>query len=143
MEQFSLKKGQAFLALVFFIGGIVSVASLLIAFLAASSVDTGYGAAASANAEAVAIAGAEDGLLQLNRDSSFPTGSSMSDPYTITPSSSAATATVTITQNSPSSGLVTILSAATALGHTKKIDVVVSENPSTGQVSIISWTEVQ
>lgn len=143
MEQFSLKKGQAFLALVFFIGGIVSVASLLIAFLAASSIDTGYGAAASANAEAAATAGAEDGLLQLNRDASFPTGSSMSDPYTVTPSGSAGTATVTITQNSPSSGLITILSSVTVLGHTKKIDVVVSENSSNGQINVISWTEVQ
>jgi hypothetical protein len=143
VEQFSFKKGQAFLALVFFIGGIVSVASLLIAFLAASSIDTGYGAAASANAEAAAIAGAEDGLLQLNRDALFPTGSSMSDPYTITPSGSVITATVTITQNSPSSGLTTILSSATVSGHTKNIDVVVSDNATTGQTGVVSWTEIQ
>lgn len=131
------------MALVFFIGGIVAVASLLIAFLAGSSVDTGYGSAAAASAEAVATAGAEDGLLQLNRDATFPTGSSMSDPYTVTPSSSVASATVTITQNSPSSGLITILSVATVSGHTKKIDVVAEETPSTGEVNLVSWTEIQ
>jgi uncharacterized protein (UPF0333 family) len=134
----SFNKGQAFLALVIFIGGIVAVAGILIAFFAASSVDTGYGVAAEFNAEAAATAGAEDALLQLDRNAQFFNTSG----YTVSASSSM-TATVTVTQNTPSTGLATILSVATVSGHTKKINIIVSENASTEQVSVVSWTEVQ
>jgi hypothetical protein len=134
------RKGQAFLALTFFIGGILAVAGILIAFITISYVDTGYGVAASAKAEEAATAGAEDGLLQLDRNAAFSTA--VSGPYTVS-SASSTTATVSVTQSSPSAGLVTILSAATVSGHAKKISVVVSENASTGQVSVVSWTDIQ
>lgn len=136
---FCNKKGQAFLALTFFIGGILAVASILIAFLTLSYVNTGYGVAAAAKAEAAATAGAEDALLQLDRNAAFSTA--VSGPYTVTSPHSTA-ATVTVTQNSPSAGLVAILSTATVSAHTKKISVVVSENASTGQISVISWTNI-
>jgi uncharacterized protein (UPF0333 family) len=138
MDRTFLNKGQAFLALTFFIGGLLVVAGVLIAFITLSYIDTGYGVAASARAESAATAGAEDALLQLDRNAAFsnPTGYSVS-------SASSTTATVTVTQNSPSAGLVTILSAATVSGHAKKISVVVSENASTGQVSVVSWTNIQ
>lgn len=141
MNHSSSSKGQAFLALVIFIGGIVTVAGLLIAFFASSAVDTGYGVAASFTAESAATAGAEDALLQLDRNPEFPTGSGMSVPYTVT--SGTATATVNVTQGSPSSGEATILSTATVNGRTKKINVVVSEDASTGAITIISWMDVQ
>ena len=130
--------GQAFLALTFFIGGILIVAGILIGFIALSYVDTGYGVAASAKAEAAATAGAEDGLLQLDRNAAFfnTTGYSVS-------SASSTTATVTVTPSSTSPGLVTILSVSTVSGHVKKINVVVSENASTGQTSVVSWTDIQ
>lgn len=117
------------------------VAGLVIAFFASSAVDTGYGVAASFNAESTATAGVEDALLQLDRDPQFPTGSGMSVPYTIT--SGGATATVNVTQSAPSAGLTTILSVAIVNGHTKKIQVIVSEDASTGAINIVSWTEVQ
>lgn len=134
------RKGQVFLALVFFIGGIVAIVGLLIAFLAASSADTGYGVAAASSAESAATAGAEDALLRLDRNPAFPLGSGVSQPYTVTSASSTASVTVT---NPSSSGQATILSVATVSGHTKKIQVVVSENPTTEQVTIVSWTEIQ
>ena len=137
---FCNRNGQAFLALTFFIGGILAVAGILIAFLALSSVNTGYGVAASARAEEAATAGAEDALLQLDRNAAFSTA--VSGPYTVS-SASSTTATVTVAQNSPSAGLVTILSTATVSGHAKKISVVVSENAFTGQVSVVSWTDIQ
>ena len=123
--------------LIFFIGGILAVAGVLIALLALSYVNTGYGAAAAFNAEAAATAGAEDGLLQLNRNAAFssPSGYSVS-------ASTSTSATVTVTQNTPAAGLVTILSAATVSAHTKKISVVLSENAVTGQINIISWADV-
>ena len=138
MEKKIFNKGQAFLALTFFIGGILAVAGILIAFLTLSNINTGYGIAAAFNAEAAATAGAEDGLLQLDRNAAF----SSTSGYSVSAGTSTS-ATVTVTQNTPTSGLVTILSAATVSGHTKKISVVVSKNATTGQVSVVSWRNVQ
>lgn len=121
----------------FFIGGIVAVIGLLVAFFAASSADTGYGAAAAFTAQSVATAGAEDALLRLDRDPAF----SNTSGYTVTSGSN--TATVTVTQNLPSTGQATIVSAATVSAHTQKIDVVVSEDPVTDQIDVVSWTQVQ
>jgi hypothetical protein len=134
------RRGQAFLGLILLIGSIVLTVSLLIAFLTSSFVDTGYGLAASTNAEAIATSGAEDALLKLDRnpDASYPYPSS---GYSIPVGSS--TATVYITQNSPSTGYITILSVATISNRTRKIDVVLSENQSTTQMSIVSWQEIQ
>jgi hypothetical protein len=101
-------------------------------------VDTGYGVAAGLNAESAATAGAEDALLQLDRDSQF----SNTSGYTVS-SGTSTTAAVTVTQSSPSAGLATIVSASTVSGHTKKIQVIVSENGSTGAINVVSWTEVQ
>jgi hypothetical protein len=129
-------KGQAFLSLIFLIGAIVALAGITLAFFANSFVDTGYGYQASTQAEAIATSGAEDGLLQLNRY-----GSTAPASYTLPVGSS--TATVTITQGSPSAGYATILSIATITSHTKKIDVVATVNASTSKVSVVSWTEIQ
>lgn len=133
--------GQVFLALIFFIGGIVAIVGLLIAFFAASSADTGYGVSSAASAESAATAGVEDALLQLNRNGKFPQYSTIGNPYTV--SSSSTTARVTVTQNAPVAGQVTILSVSTVSAHTKKIQVIVSEDATTGQVNIVSWAEIQ
>jgi len=139
MDRTFLNKGQAFLALTFFIGGILMVAGLLIALVTISYVDTGYGVAASSKAQEAATAGAEDGILQLDRNATFSTA--VSGPYTVSAASST-TATVTVTPSSTSPGLVTILSTATVSGHTKNINVVVSESVSTGQISVVSWMNI-
>lgn len=129
-------KGQAFLSLVFLIGTIVALIGITLAFFANSFIDTGYGYQASTQAEAIATSGAEDALLQLNRS-----GSSAPTSYTLPVGSS--TATVTITQGSPSTGYVTILSTATVSSRIRKINVVAALNASTSQVSVVSWTEIQ
>ena len=126
--------------MVFFIGGIVAIVGLLIAFFAASSADTGYGVSAAFSAESAATAGVEDALLQLNRNAKFPQNSAIGNPYTV--SSGGSTATVTVT-NPSSANQATILSVATVNAHTKKIQVIVSEDATTGQVNIVSWTEIQ
>lgn len=126
------------MALTFFIGGLLAVAGILIAFLALSSVDSGYGAAAGFRAEASATAGAEDGILQFERNG----GNFSSSTYSIVTGTST-TALVSISQNTPSVGFDTILSATTISGHTKKIQVVISQNVSTGQVNVVSWADVQ
>lgn len=128
--------GQSLLALVILIGGIILAAGISLALITASFVDSGYGYQASEQAEAIATAGAEDALLQLARDSEFSSGG-----YAFAVGSS--TATVTVTQNSPSSGYVTVLSDASVSLHIRKTEVVLSVNPTTGQSSIVSWNEVQ
>ncbi len=131
------RKGQAFLATVLLIGGIVVAAGILLAALVFSYIDSGYGLRASYVAEAMASAGAEDALLQLARNGSF------SNPSGYTVAMGVYTATVTVNQNIPSQGLITILSAATVLFRTREVTAVVAEDPSTNQVTLISWQETQ
>lgn len=129
------RKGQAFLALVFLVGGIIAAIALTLAVIILSSLNTSYGTQASENAEAAATAGVQDALLRLDRNNNFSsTGYSLQG---------AAVNTITITQNSPVSGEVTVLSVATISQHTRKINVVLAENSLTGQVSIVSWNDLQ
>jgi uncharacterized protein (UPF0333 family) len=129
-------KGQAFLALVFLIGTVIVLVGATLAFLASSYVDTSYGYRSSVQADAAANSGAEDAMLQLQRDSAFA-----SSGYTVT--SGSTTATVTVTQSTPSAGFITILSTATVSGYTRKIDIVLAVNSLTEQTTVVSWQEVQ
>lgn len=133
----SNRSAQTFLALVFLIGGIITLAGITLAFLATSFVDSGYGLNASVSAEAVAASGAQDAMLQLQRNPGF----SNTGGYSLAVGST--TATVTVNQNTPSTGFITILSKATVMGHVKKVNVVLSENASTTQLTMISWQEIQ
>lgn len=131
-----IREGQSFLALVILIGGLVSVVGVLLAFFANSFIDSGYGYQASASAEAAAVSGAEDAILQLNRNASFATSS-----YTLAVGST--TATINVTQNLPLTNFVTVTSTASVSGRTRKVNVVLSKNASTSQMTIVSWQEVQ
>ena len=128
-------QGQTFLALIFLIGGAVVAIGLTLAFFASSFIDTGYGYRSAVQAEAVATSGAQDALLQLNRNSGFSNTSGYSIPV------GSSTAVVTVTQNSPSAGYATILSAATVSNRTKNISIVVAINATTSQIAIVSWQE--
>ncbi len=129
-------EGQAFLSTVLVIGGVLIVIAAAVAVFAATFVDSGYGLQASDRAESVATAGANDAYLRLVRASSFSSGG-----YTVTmPEGSA---TVAVTQNSPSTGEATVLSIATIGGRTRKINAVFAVNSSTGQVTSVLWQDVQ
>ena len=128
--------GQAFLSTVLIIGGVMLVIATAVAIIAATFIDSGYGLQASDRAESVATAGANDAFLRLVRASSFSSGG-----YTVTvPEGSA---TVSVTQNSPSMSEATVLSAATVGGRTRKINAVFSVSTSTGQVISVLWQDVQ
>jgi hypothetical protein len=122
--------------MVFFVGGIMIVVGITMAVIAATFIDTGYGVQASNAAEAAATAGAEDAYIQLVRNSTF----SNTSGYNIANGSS--TATVTATQNSPSSGYVTVIATATVNGRTRKVQVVFAVNSATGQIAVVSWADV-
>jgi hypothetical protein len=129
--------GQTFLALVFLIGGIIAFVGITLAFLATSFIDSGYGFNESVIAESAAASGAQDALLQLERNPTF----SNTGGYSLIVGST--TATVTVTQSSPSAGFITILSKATNVGHVKKVNVVLGVNSTTDQMNIVSWQETQ
>ena len=113
------------------------VAGTTIAFVTVTFIDSSYGTQASQNAEAAAAGGVQDAYLNLVRNSTFASAGGYPVP------SAATTATVTVTQNSPSAGLATVLSTATVLFRTRKIQAVFSINPTTGQVSPVSWNQIQ
>lgn len=128
-------KGQAFLALIFFIGSIIVLAGITLAFFTNSFVDIGYGYQASVQADALAASGAEDALLHLDRgDLVFPAS------YNLMVGSS--TAAVTVTKDVPSAGYYTILSTATVSNRMRKVNVVAAVNAITSQVSVISWQNI-
>jgi len=126
--------GQAFLSLVLLMGGAMLLIGLTLAFIATSFIDTGYGYQALTQAQAAAASGAQDALLQLDRNAGFGT----TNGYVYTVSVGSSTATVTVTQNAPSAGLVTIYSTATVANRTRNITVVASVNASTSQVAVVS-----
>ena len=127
------RSGQVFLSMTLLIGGIVVTAGILFSFFVASFIDSGYGLQASYVAEVVATSGVEDALLQLARNGAF------SSPSGYTVNTGGKTATVTV--SAPSSGLITIISTATVSLRTRKITAVVSENPATNQIIIVSWQQ--
>ena len=129
------RSAQTFLALVFLIGGIITLAGITLAFLATSFIDSGYGYMAAVNAETAAASGIQDAMLQLDRNPNFSSAG-----YSLAVGST--TATITVTQF-PITNTVNILSQATNAARTKKINVVLYENVSTTQLSIVSWQEIQ
>ena len=127
------KEGQAALSFVFLIGVIVLSIGVAVAFLANSFLNSGYGYQSANRAMAVASAGAEDALIRLTRNKDFSSVSAYSVPV------GNDSASVTINQNSPAAGQAKIVSSATILFQQRKIQVVVSVDGTTGQISLVSW----
>jgi hypothetical protein len=132
----SFRKGQSFLALIILIGAIVAAIGVTIAFWAGTFVNIGFGYQTSAQAQAAASSGAEDALLKLDRNAAFS-----SSGYSLGVGST--TASVSVTQNSPSTNFITIISSSTVSNHVGKVSVVLSENATTGQLTVVSWQETQ
>ncbi len=128
--------GQTFLALVFLIGGLIATVAITFAILSVSFAGQTYAFQSATVAEAAATAGVEDAQVQLIRNSSFSSGG-----YTV--NSGAANASVVVTQNSPATGFVTVVSASTVALNIRKIQAVFYENASTSQISLASWQFTQ
>ena len=131
-----IRSGQSFLALVIIVGGIVLAIGVYLTFVAVSFVNSEYGYQAAASADAAAMAGAEDALLQLDRNIGFSSGG-----YSLAVGST--TATVTVTQNSPATNFITVLAKATVFANTRKVNVVLAKNASTSALTVTSWSEIQ
>lgn len=131
---FSLR-GQGFLGMVILVGGIMLATGIAFSIVVLSVVNSEYGYQAAERAQMAALAGVQDALLQLNRNTSFSSAG-----YLLPIGSS--TATVSVTQSSPSVGYATILSISTVSGSTRKLNVVVLEGNSLGGTSVVSWTNI-
>ncbi len=125
-----------FVGMVLLIGSVIGLVALLLLFLSGSLIGSSYGIKYNAEAQAAATGGVEDALLRLTRGSiaSFPASYSL--PV------NNVTAQVKVANNTPSAGFYTVTSTATASFHTKAIRVIASTAPN-GQISIVSWTQVQ
>ena len=132
------RRGQGFLAFVLLIGVIVLTIAITLALIAGSSVNSIYAYRYAARAQAVALSGVEDALMQLERNTAFSAPSG----YTLTVASD--TATITVTQSSTSSPpTATVVSTATVNGSTKSVTAVVNGDSTTGSASIQSMTFTQ
>jgi len=130
------REGQASLSLVFLIGGIVLFIGINLAFLVFSFISSTYGFRAQNRAFAVASGGLYDGVMQVVRNKDF----SNTGGYSAAIGSDSAT--VTVTQNAPSSGYATITSDATVAGRRRKIQGVVSVLSTTGAVNLVSFAQL-
>lgn len=132
--------GQAFLGLVILIGAVVAIVGILVAFLANSYIDTGYGASAAAMADSVANSGVQDVVMQIERSGLVAPLTTYTCPTAYTLPVGSSTAAICITQSLPN---VTVLSVATVAMHTRKVSAVLLVNASTSQVSVVSSQDVQ
>lgn len=125
--------GQAVISFVFLIGSIVVITGITLAVLASSFLNSTYGFQLAERAQAVALSGVEDALVQLNRNKDF---SSVSG-YGVSIGSDSAT--VTVVQNSPLGGQVAITSTVTILNRQRTLRVIASRDSTTGRIILISW----
>jgi uncharacterized protein (UPF0333 family) len=131
-NKFFLRKGQTALSFVFVLGVTLVLIGITLAILTISFLNSTTGFQASQRALAASASGVDDALLQLVRNRSF----SDTTGYTVVVGSDSAV--VTVTQNSPVVGQATIISTARASIYERKIRVIASVQPITGEVKIIS-----
>lgn len=110
------------------------IAGATIAFITIAFIDSSYGAQSAGQAEAAAIGGIQDAQLRLIRGDLAGGGT-----YTVATATGAATVTVA----PPSAGLAAVLSVGTVRFRTRKIQAVFAIDPVTGQVAMVSWSEIQ
>jgi hypothetical protein len=119
------------LTLVLMIGSIIVTAAAVVIVLVIAGISSTYGYRTAQAASAAALAGIEDAMVQLVRNSSFSSGG-----YTVT--SGPLAATVTVSQGVPSAGFVTALSVVTVSGTTRKLRALFSESTTTGMVNVMT-----
>lgn len=105
------------------------------AYLVISFINSGSGFQSANQALAAASAGADDAIMQINRNKDFA-----STGYTVQVNGNSAS--VSVSQNTPEAGQITILSESTVSRRKKKIQVIMSINSSTGQADMRSWQEI-
>lgn len=132
------KAGVAALPTLLLVGGIIMVISISLTTSVYLYINSTQGVNLALRALSVAKSGAYDGLMKIVRDKSL-----VSDEYVFSVGSQSAT--VTICRDSDAcggSGKFKISSVGSALTRRKKIEAIVSVDPTTGLVKLESMLEV-
>ncbi|MEK7507858.1 MAG: hypothetical protein AAB602_02115 [Patescibacteria group bacterium] len=135
LAKITKNSGQTVLPLVLLMGGLIVLSAITMAFLSRSFLASSYGFQISEKAKAVAASGAYDALIRLTRNKdlsgaySLPLGTYSAD--------------VSITQDSPVPGQAAITSVSAISGRQRKVSVVVSRSPSTGQIILTYWKYIE
>ena len=129
------KRGQATLGFVFLVASIILIVSVSFVFVVISLVNSGFGYQAAQQANMAANSGVEDAFLQLARNKDFS-----SSGYSFLVSS--ASAAVSVSQNMPLPGQVTIVSSGIFGSATHRIQAIATVATSTTNINILSWLEV-
>ena len=151
-----LRRGQAFLALVFLIGSIITLVGVTFAVLATSSVNTGYRYYFAEQEEASAIAAVQDAILMIDRGGLNSSrnqilnsyGGLYANAYKAATANSLGFSEADLNFNVPASNEIAIIatsslstSFSSLQGFTvqKVIKVIMAVDPVTSQATVISW----
>ena len=122
-------RGQAALSFVFLVVTIIILVATTLALAVTSFLNSTFGFQASERAAAVAAAGVDDALIQLIRNKDFSDVSGYTVPV------GGGSATVTVTRLA---GQATIVSVGALSIYQRRVRAVVSVDPTTGRVTILS-----
>lgn len=129
------KLGAVFLPLVLIIGGILIEIAAAAGVLTLLGINSSQSVRASAEALQVARAGTADALMQITNDKNFL------NPYYNVPINSR-NAYVSVLRDIPVIGQTSIYSQATILNRTRILFSLISVDSVTGEINLISTTEV-
>jgi hypothetical protein len=130
-----MRSGQTALSYVLLVGAIIALFGTTLAFLSFTFSGSSFGIIRGQQTLSVASAGADDAMLQLVRNKSFSSGG-YSVPIVL--NGTTYNATVAVTQNTPVSGQVTVVSTAAIGNHQRQIRIVLSVASTTGQIDQVS-----
>jgi hypothetical protein len=130
-------QGQAALSLVILVGGIIVAIGVGLAFIVGTSISASAAYQAGTRAEQVAAAGVSDALLRLVRDRAFAATSGYTMPL------DSYQATVTVTQNTPVTGQVTINALARVSGYKRTLQAIAAVDQITGEVTVVQSQLIQ
>jgi len=130
-------RGQSALAVTLVIGGIAILIGVTLAILAISFLNSAFGFQNANRAQAIAMSGISDAMVQFVRNKDFPSSS-----YCVPLGCGVNSATVTITQHSPTVSQATVSSTAAILNYTKRLQAIISIDQTTGLVTLFSLTSL-
>jgi len=114
----------------------VGVLAVTLVLFVGTFVNNSFGFQASVIADTAANSGAQDALLQLDRNPSFASAG-----YTLSVGST--TVTVAVFQNMPIANLIQVSSTATVSGYVRTVGVTLARNATTSQLTVVSWQQSQ
>lgn len=141
------RPGVAALTTVLGLALVISLMAITTGLISYFEIQIAYSQAKSQEAYLAAQSGAQDALLRISRDKTYPSATNCNGSYS-SPSCSYSlavgsdTANVTVTNIDTAVGTKQIVSTGTALNRKRRIQVDLVADVTTGAVTITSWKEV-